>query len=272
MGDLFSHVQVARQREDTGLKFIKVPITYASKERFMANLGKWTAVQNIPNPNMSPKERAEQKAKVETVLPRMNLQMVDMLYNSQYKTALQNRTQIQFENGDPRKRVSQYSPTPVKMIFELGIYTRTQDDMFQIVEQIMPYFQPHFNTTMWEQFGNDIPFKRDIRIVLQSISMDEQIDGDSISRRRLEWSLMFEVNGWMYPPVEDIEGEIRTTYIDFHANSRNLGDSSDIYESVDTEVVPRDIDPEDWDGESKQTMSTGIPIPVAPQPPAPRGK
>lgn len=269
MGDLFSHVQVARQREDTGLKFIKVPITYASKERFMANLGKWTAVQNIPNPNMTAKERSEQKAKVETVLPRMNLQMVDMLYNSQYKTALQNRTQIQFENGDPRKRVSQYSPTPVKMIFELGIYTRTQDDMFQIVEQIMPYFQPHFNTTITELYTNEIKFDRDIRIVFQSIAMDEQLEGDTTSRRRLEWSMMFEVNGWLYPPVKEMEGEIKTIYLDFFANSKELAPEGN-FESVDSEVVPRDVEQTEWDGKSIQTYSQDIPVPVEPTPPAPR--
>lgn len=257
MGDLFSNIKVKRQRSD-GTKYIRVPITNASKEHFMMKLNKWTSINS-----------KEDIAKVDTVLPRINVHMVDVMYNAGYKTSLMNKNIAQ---KGLVSAVSQYNPSPIKMIYEVSVFTRYEDDMFQIVEQIMPYFQPHFNTTMWEQFGNDIPFKRDIRIVLQSISMDEQIDGDSISRRRLEWSLMFEVNGWMYPPVEDIEGEIRTTYIDFHANSRNLGDSSDIYESVDTEVVPRDIDPEDWDGESKQTMSTGIPIPVAPQPPAPRGK
>ncbi|MCY0583101.1 tail sheath stabilizer and completion protein, partial [Klebsiella pneumoniae] len=87
------------------------------------------------------------------------------------------------------------------MIFELGIYTRNQDDMYQIIEQIVPYFQPHFNTTITELYDKDTSFNRDVRIVLQSFSPDEAVDGDNITRRRLEWSLMFEVNGWLYPPV-----------------------------------------------------------------------
>ena len=49
MGDLFSHIQIARWREDTGLKYIKVPITYASKEKFLSQLGKWTAIQSTEN-------------------------------------------------------------------------------------------------------------------------------------------------------------------------------------------------------------------------------
>lgn len=271
MGDLFSHVQVAKKREDTGVKYVKVPITYASKEKFMSQLGKWTAVQNIPNPQMTPQERAAQKAKIETVLPRMNLHLVDMMYNSQYKTALQNHSQARYERGDPRKTISQYAPTPVKMIFELGIYTRHQDEMFQIIEQIMPYFQPHFNTTITELYTNDIQFKRDIRIVFQSLAMDEMVEGDALTKRRLEWSVMFEVNGWLYPPIKEIEGEIRTVYLDFFANTKELTPEG-VFESVDSEVVPRDIDPEDWDGTSIQKYaSDGTPIPTDPTPPGPRG-
>lgn len=255
MGDLFSHVQVARLRQDQGLKYIKVPISYASKEKFMMQLNKWTAVQST-----------EDKAKIETILPRMNLHLVDMQYNAPYKTSQLNRTGS-YKNGT--KTISQYNPTPVKMIFELGIYTRHQDDMYQIVEQIVPYFQPHFNTTIKELYPNDIQFTRDIRIVLQSFAPDEAIDGDANTRRRLEWSLMFEVNGWIYPPVANIEGEIKTIYLDFFANNKTLG-HNDNFESVDTEAIPRHIESAEWDGSYEQTYTENIPIPSGDIPPGPR--
>lgn len=257
LGDLFSHVQIARWREDTGLKYIKVPITYASKEKFLSQLGKWTAIQSTEN-----------KAKIETVLPRMNLHLVDMQYNAMYKTSQLNRTK---SYKTPSKITSQYNPTPIKMIFELGIYTRNQDDMYQIIEQIVPYFQPHFNTTITELYDKDTSFNRDVRIVLQSFSQDEAVDGDNITRRRLEWSLMFEVNGWLYPPVAEVDGEIRTIYLDFFANSKELTPEGN-FESVDSEVTPRDVQHENWDGSSKQTYSHDIPIPVNPEAPGPRGE
>lgn len=256
MGDLFSHIQIARWREDTGLKYIKVPITYASKEKFLSQLGKWTAIQSTEN-----------KAKIETVLPRINLHLVDMQYNAMYKTSQLNRAK---SHKTPSKITSQYNPTPIKMIFELGIYTRNQDDMYQIIEQIVPYFQPHFNTTITELYPNEIRFDRDVRIVLQSFAPDEAVDGDNITRRRLEWSLMFEVNGWLYPPVAEIDGEIRTIYLDFFANSRELKAEGN-FESVDSEVTPRNVQQENWDGSSIQTYSHDIPIPVSPEEPGPRG-
>lgn len=273
MGDLFSHVQIARQREDTGVKYVKVPISYASKEHFMAQLGKFSSIQTaVPDPNNCSKEEyAAAKAKIETILPRMNLHLVDMMYNSQYKTSIQNRTLAQYQNGDPRKPISQFAPVPMKMIFELGIYTRFQDDMYQIIEQIMPYFQPHFNTTITEIYTNEIKFDRDVRIVFQSLAMDEVIEGDNISKRRLEWSIMFEVNGWLYPPVSDLHGEIRTVYLDFFANSKELAPEGN-FESVDTEVTPRDVEEDKWDGSYKHTYSQDIPIPKDPEEPGPRGK
>ncbi|USL86148.1 tail sheath stabilizer and completion protein [Enterobacter phage fGh-Ecl04] len=259
LGDLFSNIQVQRVREDIGKTYIRVPITYASKEHFMMKLNKWTSVNNEDGP-----------AKVETILPRINLHLVDMMYNPTYKTGQLNRSAM--SNPDSKTgTISQYNPTPIKMIFELGIFTRHQDDMFQIVEQIMPYFQPHFNTTMTELFENEITFERDIRITFQSISIDEQIDGDKQSRRRLEWSIMFEVNGWLYPPAFDLSGEIRTIYLDFHANSRELVNEG-VFESVDSEVDPRDVEIEDWDGKSIQKYdSDSTPIPKEPEPPGPRG-
>ncbi|WP_343123101.1 tail sheath stabilizer and completion protein, partial [Xanthomonas pisi] len=80
MGDLFSNIQVNRQLS-TGNKFIRVPITYASKEHFMMKLNKWTSINS-----------QEDVAKVETILPRINLQMVDFVYNPTFKTNILNNS------------------------------------------------------------------------------------------------------------------------------------------------------------------------------------
>lgn len=256
MGDLFSHVQVARMRDGV-IETTKVPITFASKERFAMKLDAVTSVN---------KEGGA--AKVETILPRMCLNLVDIVYNGQYKTNMLNKVTIS-DKKDQSKRISQYNPVPVKFLFELGIYTRHQDDMFQIIEQIWPYFQPHFNTTMQELFGNDISFERSIRVVLQSFSPDNQVETDMTTRRRLESNFIFEVNGWIYPPVAEIKGEIKTIYVDLFANQKELSAKGN-FESVDTQVDPIDSTREDWKGEYIQTMSNGIPIPLSPENPKPR--
>lgn len=237
MGNLFNNVQVIRTRGDQQHR-VKVPISYSSKEKFMMTLNKLNSITSEAD-----------VAKVETILPRMNLTMVDVMYNSTYKTAIDTRSPIkQIRDGV----VSQYSPAPYKMIFELGIYTRYQDEMFQIVEQILPYFQPHFTVQMQELHDKQVTFNRDIRVVFQSIAMDEQSEGDNVTRRRLEWSIMFEVNGWIYPPIADIDGEIKTIFLDFYGNTQEL-DPKGTFESVEIEVQPEGVDQMHWEGESKTT-------------------
>lgn len=227
MGDLFSNVKVARQRKEGEFHHIRVPITYASKERFMANLNR----NSINND--------DDRAKIETILPRMNLHMISVVYNNDLKTNTLNRTK-----GAPKNNalgtVTQYNPVPVKITYELGIYTRHQDDMFQILEQIIPYFQPHFNTTITELYDKDISFDRDIKVVLKDTSPDEQFNGDAIQRRHLEWLLTFDLNGWIYPPVDNISGEIKAVYVDFYNNSKELT-SGGSFESVDSVGTKTDL-------------------------------
>lgn len=256
MGDLFSHVQVMRKRDNDKIELIKVPITFASKERFAMKLDTITSVNNTNGP-----------AKVETILPRLCLNLIDIVYNSSYKTNITNR--VVRSAKDSTHLVSQYNPVPVKLLFELGIYTRMQDDMFQIIEQIWPYFQPHFSTQMNEVFGNDIVFDRNIRVVLQSVSLDNQLETDNTTRRRLETTMVFELNGWLYPPVAEIKGEIKTIYLDLFANKKELT-AAGVFESVDSQVFPEDATKADWNGDYIQSESQNVPIPVAPEPPSPR--
>lgn len=256
MGAMFDHVQVKRVRRGQE-HYIKVPITYSSKEKFMAALDKYN------NPLST-----EPVAKIETILPRMNLSMVDLQYNALRKTSIatnQKMTQI----ASPRKTITQFNPVPYRIIFELGIYTRYEDDVFQIVEQIVPYFQPHFNTKITELHTKEIKIDRDIKISLQSIAPDTAFEGEPTTRRHIEWSLMFELQGYIYPPVSDLRGEIRTVYTDFFANENTL--DKDNFESVDFQVNPEDLPMQDWTGnEYIETMSHDIPIPTGDQPSKPR--
>lgn len=256
MGQLFSGIQVKRVRSDK-TSFIKVPITYSTKEKFMMSLDKYN--------NISSEENV---AKVETILPRMCLNLVDMTYAQNFKTNIRNKTVPKYQEGTIRS-ITQYNPVPYKFVFELGIYTRHEDDMFQIIEQILPYFQPHFNCKIRELHDSEEWIDRDIQVVISTVTPDERTSDDKFSRRRLEWTIMFEFIGFIYPPATEIGSEIRTIYLDFHANERELSPEGD-FESVDHEVVSRNVSQDEWTGNSIQTYSENKPIPVNPEQPHPR--
>lgn len=252
--DLLSGVQVERIRD--GVKYYnKVPLTYASKERFVSKI--LSEFNNMRDGDV---------ARGETILPRIGVHMVDMNYNAQMKTAMHVR-KIN-EKCDTTAVI--FNPVPYKFLYEVNIVTRYETDMLTIVEQILPYFQPNFVCKISELHDTLTPIDRDIQITFQSVAMDEQIEGDRSERRRLEWTLIFELDGWLYASNENLKGEIRTTYIDFYGNMKPLPQESTYFESTDSQVVPVDIDPIDWDGSYIETMSHSIPIPVEPQPPKPR--
>ncbi|AFN39545.1 tail sheath stabilizer and completion protein [Aeromonas phage CC2] len=250
--DLLSGVQVERTRGDQKF-YNKVPITNASKERFIIKLN--NAFSNNYDGEM---------ARGETILPRINIHMVDMMYNSQYKTGMQGR-QASDQNN---KSYNIFNPVPWKFTFEVSIHTRYETDMHTIVEQILPYFQPNFPCKIVELHDGKTPVDRDIQITIQSVSMSEELEGDRGERRRLEWTLFFELDGWMYANFADLKGEIKTTYLDFFGNMKRL--PIEAYESVDSQVVPFDSTPNTWNGDYIETCSAGVPIPVDPEPSKPR--
>lgn len=254
MGQLFNGVQVARKRNDV-ISYQKVPIVYANKERFALKMN------SILNKNTD-----TGIAKIETILPRMNIHMVDMIYNPLFKTGINVRS----TNLGAIKSVSRHNPVPYKFMFELSIYTRYEDDMFQIVEQILPYFQPNFNTTITELHDSASPIDRDIQITIQSVSMSEDIEGDAMNRRRLQWDIVFELDGYLYPPIQDLKGEIKTIYLDFASNEVALDQTGSMYESIDEAVDPLTSQSPNWDGKTVSTQSENVPIPVNPAPPKPR--
>lgn len=260
MGALLNHIGVSREH-DGETSIHKVPISYGSKERF---IGKLNTINNSSDDDPT-------IAKIETILPRMNLSLIDMIYNPVFKTNITNREMLsRFVDNRP-KTTSQFNPVPYKLMFELGIYTRTEDDMLQIIEQILPYFQPNFCCKITELHTNEVKIDRDIQITIQSVAVDEDLDGDRFTRRRLEWSIMFEVDGYLYPPVKDINNEIKTVYVDFFANVHELKPEGN-FESVDTSPCPGpEVIEERWNGKYKQGYSSQTPIPSGDEPSGPRG-
>jgi hypothetical protein len=93
--------------------------------------------------------------------------------------------------------------------------SKNQDEGLQIIEQIIPFFNPDFCVTI-----TDIPemgIKRDLQIVLDSINYEDNYEGDYLQRRSIIWTINFTLGLNLYGPVEQ-QGIIRTaiaqTYTD----------------------------------------------------------
>ena len=97
-------------------------------------------------------------------------------------------------------------PVPYNMQFELSIMSKLNDDVLQIVEQILPYFQPSYNLTV--ELVESIQEKRDIPIVLENITMQDDYDGDFTTRRVLLYTLRFTAKTYLFGPATSATKDI----------------------------------------------------------------
>ena len=112
-------------------------------------------------------------------------------------------------------------PVPYNLGFELNVMTKLNDDALQIIEQILPYFQPSFNVTV--ELVDSIGEKRDIPIVLESMNFEDDYEGDFSTRRALVYTLQFTAKTYLFGPIaESTDGIIRKIQVDYYGNAEPL--------------------------------------------------
>ena len=109
-------------------------------------------------------------------------------------------------------------PVPYNIGFELNILTKLNDDALQIVEQILPHFQPAFTLTV--DLIDSIGEKRDIPIILDSVSFKDDYEGDFSERRSLIYTLQFTAKTYLFGPIANTtDGLIRKVQVDMYTST-----------------------------------------------------
>jgi hypothetical protein len=102
-------------------------------------------------------------------------------------------------------------PVPYNLEVVLFVMAKQSDDALQIVEQILPYFQPDYTITINDMA--DMGIKRDVPIILNSISYEDNYEGDFESRRALIYTMNFTCKFYLYGPVTS-SSVIKTAQVD----------------------------------------------------------
>ncbi len=148
-------------------------------------------------------------------MPRMSFEMTNISYDATRKSSLV-QTFKACDDGSRAKKV--FMPVPYNIGFELNILSKLNDDSLQILEQILPYFQPHFNLTI--DLIDSIGEKRDIPIILESIGFQDDYEGNFDTRRALIHTLQFTAKTYLFGPVADSsDGLIRKVQVDMYTST-----------------------------------------------------
>ena len=195
-GTLFNNIYVKHQDSNNAtVQEMKVPLAYGPSQKFLARL----------------EQQPDLNKMVAITLPRMSFEMTDISYDATRKSGITQTFKAVDSRDSKLKKV--YMPVPYNIGFELSIMCKLNDDALQIVEQILPYFQPSFNLTV--DLVQSIGEKRDIPIVLSNVSFVDDYEGDYATRRALIYTLRFEAKTYLFGPVaESSEGLIKKVIVD----------------------------------------------------------
>ena len=103
---------------------------------------------------------------------------------------------------DIDRLMTAYTPVPYNFEIDLSIMVLNSDDGAQILEQILPFFTPEFQVTLNE--STELGIKRDIPVILNNMSTEDDYEGDFLSRRSLTHTLSFTVQGYLYGPAKSV--------------------------------------------------------------------
>lgn len=215
-GSLFNNISI--QHKDNSNKVtstIEVPLAYGPIQKFLARL------EQSPNLNQP----------VQMSLPRMSFEFIGLNYDTSRKVT-STQTFLSSLSADKTKPRKSYMPVPYNMSFELSIMTKLNDDMLQIVEQIIPYFQPAY--TMSVDLVETIGEKKDVPVVLEGISMQDDYEGDYSTRRALIYTLRFTVKTYLFGPISDVSKDIiQKVSVGYIAGDRTNTPKREVTYSVD---------------------------------------
>jgi len=219
-GTLFNQIYIKHKNDsDQTISEIRVPLAYGPRQKFLARI----------------EQQSELNKPIQITLPRMSFEMNSIQYDASRKTTV-TQTFKAVDNQNRAKKV--FMPVPYNLGFELNILSKLNDDALQIIEQILPFFQPAFNITV--DLVDSIGEKRDLAVVLDSISFQDDYEGDFSTRRALIYTLQFSVKTYLFGPIADsTDGLIKKVQVDYYADT-NIQTAKRQVRYVATPVAKKD--------------------------------
>ena len=213
-GSLFSNIYIQRtDSDDKVIQSINVPLMYSKKQKFMA------AVLF----KQDPEDRQFQQQ-----LPRMGFEIVAYKHAPERKmtsnlsatkytgvpdstknsVGIPNTTSYQFASSNP--------PVPYTLTFNLYLCTKNQDDMLQIAEQILPYFNPtHSLPVNWIP---ELGINSDFPITIVGVEETDTLGGALTERAEMFWTITFTANVNYYGAIRASEA-IKTVKVGIYTDT-----------------------------------------------------
>jgi len=191
---------IRKNSDGSTLSQIKVPLAYAPRRKYLDR------IREMPD--------LTEDTKVAVKLPRMSFEITNFAYDNSRQLSKTNSFSRSTSSGEVRTKFT--APVPYSINFQLNIYAKSQDDALQMVEQVLPYFNPQYSLTI-KPFPEDYPdIKEDIPIIIQGVSFSDDFEGQLETRRTIVYALDFEMKVNFYGPIlgSKVIREVTSTIFD----------------------------------------------------------
>tara|TARA_B000000557_G_scaffold260666_1_gene258393 strand:- start:950 stop:1993 length:1044 start_codon:yes stop_codon:yes gene_type:complete len=201
-GTLFNNIRIKKFGTDgKTISQLKVPIAYGPMQRFLARI----------------EQQSNFDDNVAISLPRISFELTSYAYDPSRKSSP--ITKFTGKGATKTKHKKIFLPVPYEIGFRLSFAAKLQDDSLQILEQILPHFQPSYNVTVNMLEG--VEEKRDIPFTLANVSFVDEYEGDFSTRRFIQYDLDFIAKTYFYSEIPtDESGIIKKVQVDYSTSIR----------------------------------------------------
>ena len=188
-GTMFNNLQIVRKdNSGTVTQIMKVPLAYGPKQKFIARLDQAGDIMDANN------------SRVAMTLPSIAFDITGLAYDAERKLGKLKQYKLQ-DSGDNTVLKTQFAPVPYNINFGLYVMAKNTEDALQVVEQILPFFQPDYTITLND--NSSMGTSRDVPIILSGVQYEDSYDGDFNDRRVLTYTMSFTAKFYLYGPVTD---------------------------------------------------------------------
>ena len=181
-GTYFNQIKIRRTNSaGESLQEMIVPISYAPFQKILARVDQ--------DPDL------DQPSAI--TLPRMSFEINSMSYDGERKINPTTKIRKQTIAEGSLGRGFVYSGVPYNLEFSLYIMTKYSEDAAKIMEQIVPFFNPDFTSTV--KILDDIE-PIDVPLVLTGVTTEELYEGNFEERRSVLYTLNFTMKAWYFGP------------------------------------------------------------------------
>ena len=224
-GTMFNNIQIVRKNNSgTVIQTMKVPLAYGPKQKFLTRLDQ--------DPSLS--------SATAITLPRLGFEIGNLSYDPIRKmNRVQKFKKVKSSSSSSNKLDTQFMPVPYNMDITLYAMAKNSDDTLQIVEQILPYFQPDYTLTINDM--SDMGIKKDIPIILNSVDYEDSYQGDFSARRAIIYTMTFQTKFFLYGPVTSSK-VIKTVQVDQYSNLPDVSPTREQRYTVTPNPITADAD------------------------------